>query len=238
MTVSPTPIPVKREPRRLFLAGAALAVLAAAGAGFLLSEAFNDSSGAPVLGSGVTATETRAVAPFDSVELAGADSVTIQVGPAQSVVVQADDNLLANVTTRVDDGRLVIATTRSFTTATPMSVALTVPSLESLTLSGSGAVTADGIEASALRISLSGNGLLRATGSVATLDVDLAGSGDAELAGLAAQDVHAVLSGTGRIVVDAAQTLDAEIPGNGAILYTGSATVTKSVTGTGSITSG
>jgi hypothetical protein len=236
MTVSPTPLHAPHDPRRLVLAGAALLALVVVGGALVLGNLFESSTESePVLGSAVTATETRAVPPFTSVELEGGNSVTILVGDAQSVVVQADDNLIANVTTTVEDGRLVIATTGSFTAMTPMSVALTMPSLEGLALSGTGSIAADGIRASALAVALSGNGLVRATGSADRLDVTLSGSGDLELGGLQGRDVGATLSGSGRIVVTATETLDASIPGTGAIVYSGNPAVTQSITGTGKI---
>jgi hypothetical protein len=237
MTVSPTPLHAPPHvPRRLLVAGMALLALVGIGAALVLGSVFDSSSGSePVLGSAVTATETRAVPSFTSVELAGANSVTIQIDDTQSVVVQADDNLLANVTTKVEDGRLVIATTGSFTAMTPMSVALTVPSLEGLVLSGTGSAAADGIRASALEVSLSGSGLVRVTGTADRLDVALGGSGDLELGGLEARDAGVVLSGSGRIVVHASGTLDASIPGTGSIVYSGSPAVTRSITGTGTI---
>jgi len=236
MTVSPTPIHAPHEPRRLLLAGAALLALVAIGGALVLGNLFESSSTSePVVGSAVTATETRAVPPFTSVELAGGNSVTILVGDAQSVVVQADDNLLANVTTTVRDGRLVIATTGSFTAMTPMSVALTMPSLEGLALSGSGTIAADGIRTSALAVALSGNGLVRATGTAQRLDVALSGSGDLELGGLPGEDVRATLSGSGRIVVTATGTLEASVPGTGSIVYSGNPVVTQSISGTGTI---
>jgi hypothetical protein len=66
------------------------------------------------------------------------DNVTVAVGGRQSVVVHADSNLLRDVTTRVVAGTLVVGTTGSFSTRSPMSVEVSVPSLASLTLSGSG----------------------------------------------------------------------------------------------------
>ena len=231
MTVSPTPIAARHEPRRLLVAGMALFALAGIGAALLL----HASAEGPVVGSGVAATETRAVPPFTSVELAGGNSMTIQLGTSRSVVVQADDNLLANVTTKVEDGHLVVATTGSFSTLTPMSVAVTVPSLDGLTLSGAGSVDAVGIRAPELTLLLSGIGLVQATGTVQRLDATLSGTGDLELGGLDAQAVRAALPGSGRIVVTAHGTLDASIPGTGSIEYSGNPRLTQSITGTGTI---
>ena len=144
-------------------------------------------------------------APFAAVDLAGSNDVTIHVGGKQSVVVTADDNLIDDVTTRVERGKLVIGTASgSFTTNVPMKVDVTVPALDAMTLSGSGIVTAEGIDAKRLTVALPGSGILRASGAATALVVDHSGSGDAQLEGLVAADVHAVLGGSGRIVVNAA----------------------------------
>lgn len=73
------------------------------------SDVFDHSarSGA-VVGSGVPASETRNLPPFDGIELAGSNNVAIRLGREQSVVVHADDNLVARITTRVSGGKLVI----------------------------------------------------------------------------------------------------------------------------------
>jgi hypothetical protein len=177
------------------------------------------------------------VATFSSVELAGSNLVTVQVGAKPRVVVRADDNLLDHVTTQVQAGRLVIAnTTGSFTTKSPMSVEVSMPSLTALTLSGSGVIAVTGIEAQSLTLRLSGSGVVRAGGTARRLDVSLAGSGDAQLERLVARHVHAVVSGSGRILVTATNSLDASVPGSGAVLYGGDpAHVTTSVTGSGTV---
>jgi len=75
------------------------------------------------------------VAGFTGLDLAGSNNVTVIVGGPQSVVVRADSNLINHVTTGVVAGTLVIGDTGSFTTRTPMSVEVTVPSLTALNLS-------------------------------------------------------------------------------------------------------
>lgn len=191
-------------------------------------------------GSGVAATQTRDVPSFDSVELAGSNNVAIRVGGTQSVVVRADDNLLGRVTTKVRSGRLVIANTRgSFSTKTPMSVEVTVPKLEALTLSGSGNIVVDGVAAESFRATLPGSGTLTGSGSATRLDVIVGGSGTVRFADLVAKHARAVVSGSGSIFVTATESLDASVSGSGAILYAGNPqSVTKSVTGSGAITAG
>ena len=97
-------------------------------------------------GSGVPATQARDVGAFHGIDLAGSNNVVIRVGEKQSVVVKADDNLLDRVTTEVQSGKLVIANAPgSFTTNSPMSVEVGVPSLDTLTLSGSGNIVVTGV---------------------------------------------------------------------------------------------
>ena len=221
--------------------GAALVLLASTGLLLVVeTDVFRGSSSASGQGSGVAASQTRDVAGFSGVELAGSNVVTVRVGGTQSVVVHADDNLLSRVTTQVRAGSLVIGNTPgNLRSRTPMSVAVTVPSLESLSLSGSGVLVVDGLDTPALTATLSGSGVLRASGTAAKLDIALPGSGDAQLDQLVARDVHAVVRGSGRILVAATASLDASVPGSGAIIYSGNPTdVTTSVTGSGAVVRG
>ena len=59
-------------------------------------------------GGSSVVSQTRSVAPFSSVELAGSNIVTVRAGARQSVVVHAHANMLGHVTTRVLAGDLVI----------------------------------------------------------------------------------------------------------------------------------
>ena len=185
----------------------------------------------------IPATQTRSVAQFSRLDLAGSNNVTVTVGGRQSVVVRADSKLINDVTTRVVDGTLTIADTGSFTATSPMSVEVSVPSLTALELSGSGQISVSGIKAQWLTVTITGNGLLYAIGSTAQLDVTLSGEGTAQLNQLVADNVSALVTGAGLIEVIARASLVAVIPGDGAIIYGGNpAQVTTSVTGTGTVT--
>ena len=219
----------------LVLALIAVLVLAAVVVA-LLARSGPSSSG--VQGSGVPATQARVLATFSSLDLAGSNNVTVAVGGRQSVVVHADSNLLRYVMTRVVAGTLVVETTGSFTTRSPMSVEVSVPSLAALTLSGSGKISVTGINAPRLTVTLPGSGAIYAGGSVTKLDVTLGGSGLAQLDNLVARDVHAAVAGSGLIRVTATARLNAAVTGSGAIIYSGHPLVTSSVTGSGAVTGG
>ena len=189
--------------------------------------------------SGVTATQTRTVAAFTSLDLAGSNNVTINVGRPRHVVVHADSNLINHVTTNVVAGTLVIGDTGSVRVSGPMSVDVSVPSLTALSLSGSGQISATGISTPQLTVTISGSGLVSAAGTATRLDATVNGSGQAKLSQLTARDVHAVVSGSGLIQVTATTSLDAAVPGSGTIIYSGNPPqVTTSVTGSGAVTRG
>ena len=243
MTVAPTPL--HRQPHRralVLIVGAFTLVAVGVGIGLIIdSEIFESSSSSKAeQGSGVAATQTREVPSFTGVELAGGNDVTVHVGGGRSVVVRGDDNLLSRVTTQVEDGDLVIGQTPgSFETKSLTRVEVSVPSLDDLTLTGSGILSVSGIEAENVTVTLSGSGIVRASGTATRLDVDLPGSGEAELKELVARDVNAVVSGSGLLLITATERLDASVPGSGAILYSGNpADVTTSITGSGAITPG
>ena len=219
----------------LIVAVIAVLVLGAIGVALALRGG-GSSSGSGTQGSGVAATQTRAVPSFTSLDLAGSNQVTVVVGAPRSVTVHADANLMSHVTTRVAAGTLVIADTGSFTSHASMSVDVSVPSLTGLTLSGTGQVSVTGISVPRLTVTVSGSGQLAAAGTATRLDVTLTGDGQAQLSQLNARDVHAVLTGAGLIQVTAASSLNAAVPGTGLIMYTGNPTqVVTSVTGTGTI---
>ena len=243
MSVAPASAHPGREPRRsrwvlvatlaFLLGGLSVAMLYH----FEMLGGSSDSTSA-TQGSGVSAIQARDVAAFHGIDLAGSNNVVIRVGAKQSVVVKADDNLLDRVTTDVQSGELVIGNTPgSFTTNSPMSVEVGVPSLDAVTLSGSGNIVVTGVDATSFDVSLPGSGTLTGDGTATRLDVTVSGSGMVQLTRLVATEARADVSGSGSIFLTATKSLDASVSGSGAIIYTGSPQdVTRNVTGSGAIT--
>jgi hypothetical protein len=192
-------------------------------------------------GSGVV-TQTRSTPAFDAVELAGSNLVAVRVGAQQSVVVHARRQMLGRITTQVHSGTLVISDVPArHPLKGPMHVSITVPSLNSLTISrdGSGMLTVTGIDSPGVTVNLAGSGLMSASGTATRVNVTLGGSGNADLSQLIARDVNAVVSGSGRIAVTATASLSAAVPGSGVVQYGGNpARLATSVTGSGVVVPG
>lgn len=215
---------------------AVIGVLAAALVVVVASNGDETSGSSTTRGSGHSVTVQRAVAPFTAVELAGANLVVVEAGTTQSVAVTGDDNLVDRVTTVVRDGRLVIDDTGSFTTKAPMRVAVTVPTLDRVELSGDGTVSVTGVAGDVFSAELTGDGTLLASGVSRRVTGVLEGDGTLDLHSLVATDGVARLDGTGTIRVHATATLEATLTGTGTILYGGDPTVTMRNTGTGTVT--
>jgi hypothetical protein len=235
MAVVTGPIHDRRTLWQGFALGVVVAVVGIGALAALVAVA-GDGDGGTIHGSGVEVTVQRELAPFAAVELAGANTVTVRVGEAQSVAVTGDDNLVDDVTTTVRDDLLVIDDHGAFDTEAPMGVTVVVPSLDRMSLSGMGTVTVVGVSGEELTADLSGTGTLEVSGSVERLTATQSGLGTLDLDGLAARDVTARLEGTGDVTVQATSTLDATLTGTGSILYTGSPSVTTHTTGVGSVT--
>src|SRR5262245_9283570 len=124
MTPSATPT---HDPRRtqMVVLWATIAVLAGTTV-VLLGHREQSGTSPGTQGSGIAATQARALPPFSGVELGGSAEVDVGVGGEQTVVVHADDHLVDRVTTQISDGMLVISTTGSFSTKSPMRVEVTV----------------------------------------------------------------------------------------------------------------
>ena len=207
----------------------------------LVDRIFFDSSSSPAgTGSGVAARQARSLPPFTGVELAGDNNVVVRVGVRQSVTVHADSNLLSRVTTRVRSGTLVIGTTPGNLSAkTPMFVAVSLPSLDGLTLQGDGNIAVTAINSPKLTVALPGSGNVEATGTTTKLDVTISGDGTALLRRLIARDANAALRGDGSIMLTATHSLKATISGSGTVLYGGAPRhVTQRVTGSGTVSAG
>jgi hypothetical protein len=117
-----------------------------------------------------------------------------------------------------------------------MSVEIGAPTLEALTLSGSGNIVVGGLEAESLSVSLPGSGTVTGSGTTTRLAVTVNGSGNVQFRELVANDVQAAVGGSGNLAITATGSLHASVSGSGAILYSGNPqAVTKSVTGSGAI---
>jgi putative autotransporter adhesin-like protein len=192
-------------------------------------------------GSGHEASETRSVGSFSRISLGAETDVVVTVGQTPRVVVRGDDNLLADIHTKVEGGTLTISQPENVDLRPKkgLIVEITVQELEEVVVTGSGDVKIEGIHGGSLRVEVSGAGEVDASGSVDRVEVVVSGAGDIHMDKLVARDAQVVVSGAGDVEVQATGSLDATVSGAGDITYTGNpASVQEHVSGAGSVSPG
>jgi hypothetical protein len=205
----------------------------------LLSACSVTFGGADVVrGSGKMVSESRPVSGFTSLELAGSADVEVSFGETESVVVEAEDNILPLVETEVRGSTLVVRLKplTSISTTRGIHVTVTMKELESASLPGSGQIVIENLQAEQVGFGLYGSGKIIADGAVDELVATLSGSGNIECGDLQADSVSVKISGSGNAEVYASESLDASISGSGNIKYNGDPEeVNKSVSGSGEV---
>ena len=210
------------------VAVAGIALLLTAGCGFT-----------GVRGSGVVKTERRDVAGFTEVWIAGSGDADIRQGEADSLTVEAEENLLPLLESRLDGKRLTLGTRPdvNLSPTRPILYHLTVKQLTAVGISGSGSIVAEGIDTPRLSASISGSGSARFEGRASELKLDISGSGSFDAAALRSAAVRVDISGSGSATVNAAATLSAHVSGSGSVQYLGAAPqIDTHVSGSGSVT--
>jgi hypothetical protein len=213
---------------------------------------------AGVRGSGNVITETRQVSDFDRVSLSGSGHVAITQGAEEGVSVEADDNLVQYVRTKVSGRTLELGLRWPGTIVTPsqpIRYNVSVKDLVGLEVSGSGDIDAASIETDSLEVKVSGSGDIRTDSLTAeALNVDISGSGDVVMAGeapeqdikisgsgnfdagdLRGERVKLTIDGSGDATVWATESLAGRLSGSGSVSYYGSPAMDVSTFGSGKI---
>ena len=198
----------------------------------LLAGCFN-----AVRGSGNVVTQPRQVAGFTSVSLSGSGMLVIEQSGTESLSITADDNLMQYLTSNVSGGELELGT-RAGTSVSPsqdITYRITLRKLDGLELSGSATAQVRGVATDRLEVSISGAGEVTISGRADAQEINISGSGEYLAAGLASKAVDIDISGSGNAELAVSDKLDVEVSGSGSIDYVGHPAITQSVSGSGEI---
>jgi hypothetical protein len=154
-----------------------------------------------VSGIGAAKVEDRKVGAFSHVVVGGGFQADIQVGPAQSVKVEVQENLLKLIKTTVEKGTLKIETTASISSDKPLLVHIKVPKLESLDVSGGATADVNGVKGNRFDLQCTGGARAKVKGSAD--EVSLRGSGGAQIqmSGVDSRTVTGSASGGASVTV-------------------------------------
>jgi hypothetical protein len=188
-----------------------------------------------VRGSGNVITETRDVSGFDEIVLLGSGDVVVSVTGTESLMIEAEDNIMPLLTTEVRGGRLELGSKSSFSATQGITYTITAAALQGVEINGSGDVAATGIDAELFAVTINGSGDVEASGMSRELEIGINGSGNYNGEDLVASLGNVDVSGSGFAVVQVTDDLTVSVSGSGAVEYIGDPTLDQSVSGSGDV---
>jgi hypothetical protein len=156
------------------------------------------SSDPVVEGNGNYTRDTRTIGDLQRVTVNGSMQVDVRVGPAPSLVVEADSNLLPLIRTEAAGDTLRISADR-IRSRNPVHIIYTVPRLTGLQANGSGHITVAGLNGGPLQAHLNGSGAIQLSGEVTQLDAQVNGSGRLDAGSLRAAGAELKSNGSGAL---------------------------------------
>ena len=213
-----------------------------------------------IRGSGNLTTENREVSGFNEIRLDGAGRLVVTQGSTESLVIEAEDNIINELTSDVQGNTLVLGfqdqpwQTSLIPTRT-ITYTLTVSDLTDITFNGAGDFSMDRLETSSLNldingagqyniaelmadslsVEITGTGTISIAGQVTTQTVNIDGAGNYQAADLQTVSTEITINGLGNGTVWASDTLDITINGAGNLNFYGNPSVTQDISGAGDI---
>lgn len=209
-----------------------------------------------ISGSGVVVSETRTLEPFQKVDLATFGTVYLTQGEPSPAVIEAENNILPLLRTRVSDGVLTIDLEQCVRNTRPVIIRLTTDKIRQISVSGSGSVIGEdeiisesletGVSGSGVidlpvrthqvRSAIAGSGRTRLRGTTADHTAAISGSGKIEAFGLETENSTVVIEGSGAAEVFATEALDVTVSGSGTVTYRGNpAHLSQEISGSGRV---
>lgn len=208
-------------------------------------------------GSGNIVTEKRSVGSFNGISAGGSFEVEVKIGPVTEVTVEADDNIMKYIDTRVSGNILKIGTEDLHNYSdVHMKVYITTPGLSSIRSSASAEVKVldvlKGTDKLSFRASSSGNidaevdvprvetdassgATINLHGKTRYHDAQASSGADIKTWDLLSENSTVQVSSGGAARVHASVNLSARASSGGTVTYHGAATVSKTVSSGGTV---
>jgi hypothetical protein len=145
-------------------------------------------------------------------------NVHYQAGSGDQLVVKGDPDFIAHI--RVKDGLIALDCNGNFHLGKDDRIDVTLPgrrTFKSFALLGTGDVQLDGLSQPEVKLTVAGEGDIRANGKTENLKVDVRGSGNLKLGDLAAKSVDVDIKGSGKVEVAPQDSLNVDLAGSGTI---------------------
>jgi hypothetical protein len=162
----------------------------------------------------------------------GADVRYVQ-GPNTGLTVTGRKSTVENVI--VSNGELRFD--KSMRNRGDLAVVLTAPDVRKFRLRGSNSLIVDNYDQDTLEVSVAGSGEADLNGKARSLEISIAGSGDVDAENLILADAKVSIAGSGEAKVGPSQSADIHIAGSGDVELTSRPTkLNSNVSGSGSVT--
>lgn len=183
-----------------------------------------------------------------TLEWSGADRLDIDLaadvryiqsaGPA-SVVVTGPQKAVEQVIVRGDSLRYERHNRHSHHRYPSLTIIVRAPNITSFDLSGRNTLSIEDYRQSSLRLDVSGSAEVKATGQADDVQVDLSGSGEANLGALKTKNARVEISGSADAVIAPTERADLDISGSGDVeLLTNPKSVETDISGSGRVRQG
>ena len=183
--------------------------------------------------------EIRTPGNFTGVHSSGSNPITISYGTEYKVEIIGSANLIPKYKTEIHNGVINLGYEHVKVQNDDIEVFVTLPEITKASMSGSGRLWIDGNfpAVDRFRLSISGSSKTTVRGAFAAneVNVDISGSGDADLEKIHATRGDVRISGSGDVRMNVQNALKARISGSGTVFYTGNPTVDSEVSGSGKI---
>jgi hypothetical protein len=198
---------------------------------------------------------TLKIGSFDAIQLYGGYDIELIQGNEESVTIETNHNLLKNIKTEIEKGKLIISCEKGFQ-FDRVKLTIRFTDIYYLEVNGGMKLTSEHpmqvkdfemivnggadikipINGNTLSLNLSGGTNVKFTGKVTNLNIDLNGAGNISCDELESENVDVEIGGAGYAIVWATKSIIAKLSGVGVIEYIGNPSIVKSnVSGIGSV---
>jgi Putative auto-transporter adhesin, head GIN domain len=174
-----------------------------------------------IIGSGNAVTEQRTVGSFTKVRVDDAIKATVIVGPDITVSVTTDDNVLPDVSTTVTLGRLKVSMQGSAQPKTPVTVSITMPSLDDIGAGSASNVIATGVNSTSVSATADSAATLVVRGNADSVAVTASDAASADLGNVPAQSATVNVGSGAHATVNAQQSVSGSVDAGGVVTIEG-----------------
>lgn len=167
-----------------------------------------------IVGNGKLKTETRAIKSYDSIVLGSAVKATFTESKLTPLTIEAEENIMPLVSTRVEGKNLLIEIKGNIETKKHIKVTGSTDLIRRIQASGASMVMINQIRSHPINLNASGASSLKLQGQPSEVEIDLSGAANAILGKLNLKRCSVNLSGASRLnMLGATDLLNAKVQG-------------------------